>query len=484
MTRDNDNNIYRLITKAAALFGGVQVTSILCSVVRTKLIAVWLGSTGVGIIGLYNTAIETVMALTGLGIRSSSVREISEANASDNPQKLSQVVTVVKRWSWFVGLLGAAVMISLAPLLSRWTFGDDKHIWGFVWLSCTLLFNALLSGEQAILQGTRQLRKLAKCSVYGAIAALVTTVPLYYFGGIDGIVPALIVYVAVTYLVTLLYRNKDVPTARLSVRQTARSGKEMVVLGIFMTVSSFITTLFSYIFSAYLNYKSGESTVGYYQAGFTLMNKYVGLIFAAMAMEYYPRLAGISHDTPLMSRYVGQQNEMMQLMLLPIIALFIVLHPLIVRLLYTAEFYTINDYLLLAIQGIPYKAISWSIGFVLLAKGDGKLYFITELLSDSITFVLNIIGYEYWGLQGVGASYTIGFILYLVIIYVACRHKYGIEPGKKSWRATVITIAATTVLYIAYLFVPILAWVLAGITVVISCFMLYRKWKSSVDEAH
>lgn len=483
MTRDNDNNIYRLITKAAALFGGVQVTGILCSVIRTKLIAVWLGSAGVGIIGLYNTAIETIMALTGLGIRSSSVREISEAEASGDRHALSQVATVVKRWSWFVGLLGAVVMISMAPLLSRWTFGDDKHIWGFVFLSCTLLFNALLSGEQAILQGTRQLRKLAKSSVYGAIAALVTSIPFYYFGKTDGIVPALIAYAAVTCLVTLLYRNKDIPTANLTLQQTAQRGKEMVKLGIFMTVSSFITTLFSYIFSAYLNYKSGESTVGYYQAGFTLMNKYVGLIFAAMAMEYYPRLAGVSHNTSLISRYVGQQNEMMQLMLLPIIALFIVLHPLMVRILYTTEFYAINDYLLLAIQGMPYKAISWSIGFVLLAKGDGKLYFITELLSDSITFGLNMAGYEYWGLQGVGASYTIGFILYLVIIYVACRRKYGIEPGKKSWSATAITIVTTTLLYVAYLFVPVLAWILAGITVVISGFMLYRKWKTPAGEA-
>lgn len=483
MTRDNDNNIYRLITRAAALFGGAQVAGILCSVIRTKLIAVWLGSTGVGIIGLYNTAIETITALTGLGIRSSSVREISEAEASGNRHKLSHVATVVKRWSWFVGLLGAVVMISLAPLLSRWTFGDDEHIWGFVWLSCTLLFNALLSGEQAILQGTRQLRKLAKCSVYGAVAALVTSVPLYYFGGIEGIVPALIVYAAVTCLVTLLYRNKEIPAANLTLRQTAHSGKEMVVLGIFMTVSSFITTLFAYIFSAYLNYKSGESAVGYYQAGFTLMNKYVGLIFAAMAMEYYPRLAGVCHDTPLMSRYVGQQNEMMQLMLLPIMALFIVLHPFMVRILYTAEFYAINDYLLLAIQGIPYKAISWSIGFVLLAKGDGKLYFITELLSDSITFTLNIVGYEYFGLRGVGASYTIGFILYLIIIYVACRRKYGIEPGRKSWKATATTIVATTAIYVAYILLPLLAWILTGIIVALSCVMLYRKWKNPAAEA-
>lgn len=483
MSNKPDSNIYRIITRAAALFGGVQVVSIVCSVIRTKLIAVWLGSTGVGIIALYNTTIETVTALTGLGIRSSSVREISDAGTSGVKERLSQVITVVKRWSVLVGLLGAAVMITAAPLLSRLTFGDEKHIWGFVALSCVIFFNAIMSGEQAILQGTRQLKRLARCSIYGAVAALATSVPLYYWGGIDGIVPALIVYAAVTCLATWLLRNKDIPTTHISVRQTLHSGKDMVTLGIFMTVSSFITTLFSYLFSAYLNYKSGESMVGYYQAGYALMNKYVGLIFSAMAMEYYPRLAGVSHDTSHMSRYVGQQNEMMQLILLPVIALFIVLHPLMVRLLYSAEFYTINGYLLPAIQGIPFKAISWSIGFVLLAKGDGKLYFITELLSDSITFALNIVGYEYWGLAGVGASYTIGFILYLIIIYAVCRHKYAIKPGRASWSITGITVACSALIYALYTVSPALAWIPTVPAVIVSVIALRRKWTRPTDEA-
>lgn len=479
MTQETDKNIYRLITKAAALFGGVQIVSILCSVIRTKLIAVWLGSAGIGIIGLYNTAIETISAFTGLGIRSSSVREISEAESTCQPQELSRIVTVVRRWSWMVGLLGATVMMGLAPLLSQWTFGDSNHIWGFVVLSCTLLFNALLSGEQAILQGTRQLKALARCSVYGAIAALIASVPLYYIWKLDGIVPSLIIYAAVTCIVTLFYRDKKISPANLSTRQTLRQGRNMITLGVFMTISSFITTLFSYIFSAYLNHRSGESAVGYYQAGFTLMNKYVGLIFTAMAMEYYPRLSGIRNDTNLMSRNIGQQSEMMLLMLAPIITLFIVLHPLMVRILYTSDFYVINDYLLCAIQGMPFKAVSWSIGFVLLARGNGKLYLITEFLSDAFTFAFNLIGYEYWGLGGVGASYTIGFIFYLILIYAVCKRQYNIEPGKRAWQALAITVAISATTYATYIYMPWLSWCIAAITTGLSGWILYKRWKTT-----
>ena len=477
MSQASDNNLYRVITKAAAIFGGVQVVSILCSVVRTKIIAVLLGSVGIGIIGLYNSAIETITALTGLGIRSSSVREISEAHNKNDKNDLSRIVTIVRRWSWFVGLLGAVVLITLSPLLSQYTFGDNEHIWGFVWLSCTLLFNALASGEQAILQGTKQLKRLARCSVYGSIAALVVSLPLYYFMGIDGIVPSLMLYAAATLIVTLLYKDRSIERSDITMQQTAQQGRDMVTLGVFMTVSSFITTLFSYIFAAYLNTHSGEATVGYYQAGFTLMNKYVGLIFTAMAMEYYPRLSGVANDNASLSQYVGKQVEMMQLMLAPIIAIFIVLHPLMIEILYTADFHIISGYLLLAIQGISFKAISWSIGFVLLAKGSGKLYFMTELLSDTITLALNIIGYHYWGLAGVGASYTIGFILYLAIIYVVCRHNYRIEPGLKAWISTGLTTLIATATLASYILLRPIAWVITIATTAICAYLLYRKWK-------
>lgn len=478
MNRPAEHNLNRVITKAAALFGGVQVVSIVCSVIRTKVIAVLLGSSGIGIIGLYNSAIETVAALTGLGIRSSSVREISEAHSHNDDGEISRIVTIVRRWSWFVGLLGAVVLISLAPLLSQWTFGDDNHIWGFVLLSCTLMFNALTSGEQAILQGTKQLQRLARCSVYGSVVSLMVSLPLYYFMGIDGIVPSLILYAVATWIVTFFYRERHIAKSQLTMQQTLLQGREMVTLGVFMTVSSFITTLFSYIFAAYLNARSGEAVVGFYQAGFTLMNKYVGLIFTAMAMEYYPRLSSVTKDNAQLSHYVGKQVEMMQLMLAPIITIFILLHPLMVRILYTTDFFVINGYLLLAIQGITFKAISWSLGFVLLAKGSGKLYFATELLSDVITLALNIIGYHYWGLTGVGASYTIGFVIYLVIIYIACRSNYQVTPGRQAWIATaVVTFTAMAVL-VAYIYLRPLAWVIAIIAIATSVILLYRRLRS------
>ena len=43
------NSLNLAILKLSGLFGGLQVTGILCSVVRSKLVAVWIGAAGMGL---------------------------------------------------------------------------------------------------------------------------------------------------------------------------------------------------------------------------------------------------------------------------------------------------------------------------------------------------------------------------------------------------------------------------------------------------
>ena len=234
---EEKKNIYRTIVKATGLFGGTQVFTILCSIIKTKLVAIWLGAEGVGIIGLYNNTVEMISSLTRLGIGTSSVRDLSKAFKSGDESRFAELVSVVRRWIWFTGLLGAVVMLTFAPLLSRYTFGDDAHIWGYVFLSCTLLFTTLTEGERAVIQASERLRVLARCSVLGSFFALLLSLPLFYFFGISGIVPAIIAHTFSIWVVTVsLGRKMKVKPVKMSWTETYRQGKNIASLGIYMTV--------------------------------------------------------------------------------------------------------------------------------------------------------------------------------------------------------------------------------------------------------
>ena len=150
-----NRSIYRKIIGATSLFGGVQVINMLCSLIRNKVIAMLLGAEGVGMITLFNSSVEMISSLTNLGLRQSSVRDVATAHKRGE-EVLKKIAGVVRKLSLILGLFGAMVFIGAAPLLSKIAFGNDQNIWSFVFLSVALLFNALASGEQAILQGSEK----------------------------------------------------------------------------------------------------------------------------------------------------------------------------------------------------------------------------------------------------------------------------------------------------------------------------------------
>ena len=136
--------------KAMGIFGGVQVMGIICSIIRTKLVAMWIGPVGTGLFALFNNALEMISTGTNLGIRSSSVRDISQAADERDTSLIARMVTVVRKWSLWLGLAGALLTLSLAPVLSQLTFGDTTHIWGFVALSNVYFVFGLVEAVCAI----------------------------------------------------------------------------------------------------------------------------------------------------------------------------------------------------------------------------------------------------------------------------------------------------------------------------------------------
>ena len=240
-------NISRMAMKAMGLFGGVQVAGILCSIIRTKLVALWIGPVGIDLFGLFNNALEMISTGTNLGIRSSSVRAISQAMDRSDKSLVARMVTVVRKWSMWLGLAGALLTLVLAPLLSQVTFGDSLHIWGFVALSVAVLLQALTNGEYAVLQGTARLKRLASVTLWGTLVGLAVSIPLFYLLRERSILPSILAYAMALAAFAWIFRNRDYAPTAVSRRETFDMGKGFVRLGIYMTLGNFATILASYL---------------------------------------------------------------------------------------------------------------------------------------------------------------------------------------------------------------------------------------------
>src|ERR1035437_9424533 len=99
------------ILKSTGIVGGSQIVIIIIGIIRTKIIAVLLGPEGVGFTGLFQSVIDLVRSATGLGIGFSSVRDIAQANESNNEESISKTIIVLRRWNIIVGIIGAVITL-------------------------------------------------------------------------------------------------------------------------------------------------------------------------------------------------------------------------------------------------------------------------------------------------------------------------------------------------------------------------------------
>jgi O-antigen/teichoic acid export membrane protein len=424
---DKTNSSYRQILKATSIFGGVQVFNIIIALIRSKVIALLLGPVGFGISGILISTADFISSLINVGISSSAVRFISLSAKDKDDQKIVESVSVVRKLVWFTGLIGLILTIISSPGLSQMSFGNYDYTSSYIWLSLSIFFQQLTSGRLVVLQGLQKLKYLAMANVIGSSLGLLIAVPLYFTFNLQAIAPVIVCGSLTTLCSAWFFSNKlQINLIPISKPDLVSKGKELATLGFFLSISSLITIATSYLIRIYIGKIGGLAEVGLFTAGFAIINTYVGVVFQAMSTDYYPRLSAQSNNLQNSNLIVNQQTEVSILILGPILCVFLVCIKWIVILFYSERFIGISDMLYWAALGIYFKAPAWALAFIYLTNGKTKLFFWNELIANIYILLINIWGYWWLGLEGLGISFLLGYLIYLFQIITIAKYKFNI----------------------------------------------------------
>ncbi len=416
---------YQHVFKATSLFGGVQLIQILLSAIKSKVVALFLGPTGMGIFRLLKTTVDLVSQITSFGLPTSAVKYISNAFTKGNETEAYRLIRIFQKLLWLSGSLGALIMLIGAPFISRLLFDSSSYTFSIIWLAIAVLFNQLAQGQISILQSLRKLRHLAKANLWGSFWGLIIIAPLYYFYGEKAIVAAIIITFSINLFFSWYYlKKRRIPSFSISPRQSISEGKAMLKLGLVLSLSSLLTAVSAYVVQLYINHLGGLDAVGLYSAGFLILNTYGGLVFTAMVKDYYPRLAGIADDNAQVRQTVKEQVYISILLMTPIIVVFLLLVPQVIQILLSEEFLGIVSMVSFGIVGLLFKAVSWSMSYIIVAKGDSRLFIYSDICFISLQLGMYISGYYFGGLTGLGLSFIAYYTLYSVGMYVINHWRY------------------------------------------------------------
>lgn len=463
-------NKYRSIAKGSAIFGGTQIYNILIGIVRGKLVAMLLGPEGMGIASLLNSAALTIQQFSSFGINLSIVKEIAEKK--DNEDRISLVMYTARKLLKFTALVGAFFTILFSTYLSEITFGSTEYKWHFVFLSIMIFFTTLGNGETSILQGFQALKKLALSSIIGSTTGLIVGIPLYYFLGYNGIVPAMIILSLVTYMFYRYNTKKIILKSNNTYNweQVKPLVKTILSLGVIMMAASLLGSFCNFALNAFIRKFGSLYDVGYFQAANTITNQYIGIVFTAMSLDYFPRLSAISSDNNKVRELVNTQSELVILAIIPLAVALILFAPLIVKILLTDNFQLVVPIIRFFGIGIIFKAISYPLGYISFSKGDKKFFFYMEgLLGNILTLFFNCVSFYFYGIIGLGISFILSYLTYLVIIRFLTGVKYEFKYNDKLIPIIIISVLLPSIALLAsYMHNALFSYAIMGLVFIVT----------------
>lgn len=427
---------YKHILKSTSIFGGVQFFQIITSIIRNKFVAIFLGSSGVGLIGICISFINLLQSIFGLGLNIIGVREVSIANNENINNELNKKVSLILYLTILSSLIAILISFFFSKDLAVKVFGNiDNSTW-IISISFILFFNLLTAFFVIIFQSTGNISYLTKSTVFSSVISLIISIPLYYYFRLNSILPSLIFSAIVSFSINyFFYLKLKLKLINLNPTQIFNQGKKIITLGLGVLIANIISTGTTFFIIMYLKSVGSLSDVGLYQAGLGLTTQYTSLLFASMVSDYFPRLSSINSDKDKYNNVVNSQSVIMVLVVSPLIVGMILFSPLVVKIFLSKDFYTLSTFIRFYLVGIFFQAANYSMGLISYARGDKSIFIFLAFVGNFLLFCFTILGFKLYGVNGIAYLFIIHSIICFYIVYATTYKFYSFKMDLKFSRS-------------------------------------------------
>jgi antigen flippase len=414
------------ILRSSALMGGAQIIVLAAAFIRTKVIALSLGASGIGLIGLFNAFSGNISSLAGWGLGTTGVRLIASGDEAVKPSKIA----AVRRMGWLLSMLGLCL-----GLLTFWpttclTFASSEYATEMAIVTLAVPCVIASSAWSAIVQASGKIASLAKVQISGALAGLLLGLPAIFFGGTIGV--AISIFLASFIPAIVLWRAAHSGSSRAFIGQVERADlRHLVQLGGALMIVGWLGQLSAYAVRLAILRHSGLEAAGYYQAAYAISGSLPGFVFAAMGADFFPRVAAVK-DEAAAQDITEKQIQAALLLGMPMVVGLVTLGRWTLRLLYADSFDAALPLLPWMAWGVLFRLMTWPMGFWLLARGSGRMVIAIETVGALIASALPFLLIKRLGLVAAGEAFALSCLVYGLILLVVFRRRTGCWFGLRT----------------------------------------------------
>lgn len=408
------------LARTSLLNGIAVLTKIGTTLFVNKLLAVYIGPSGYGLIGQFQSLMALSGALAG-GALNTGVVSLAAQYGSERERQL-----IVWRTAATIGV-GLAVAVGTGlyltrEYLARLLLGDAAYAPAITYLAVALLLIVLNGLMLAMLNGLKAVRSFVACNIAGSVIAAAVAAPLILGFGIFGALVAASVSQTIAFLVTLWAFRRKLRNRCIAMlgRIDPSIGRKLAAFALMALTSAMVTPTTHLLIRSQLATLTGAETAGLWQALNRLSEMHLMLLTTTFAVYLLPRLSEIREVTALRAE-IGQTMRFVLVLVIGTSVLLFFFRDALITLLLTREFLALGDAMGLQLVGDILKMGSWVLAYTMISHGRTRTYIVTEVTFGILLTVLSLSLAKPLGLLGAAAGYAITYGLYWTCMYFVYR---------------------------------------------------------------
>lgn len=403
-----------LAIRSALLTSSAHLSKILVGFVLLKLIALYLGAEGLGVLGHFMSAVTIVTLLAGGGVVNGVIKFVAEYRYQ--PRKMLFFISAAAVYSFVFCVMVLILGILFSKNISIFLFGSDDFYWVVLLLAAAQLGFAFTSLVTGVCNGLGDTKAFAKIQIIGSLLALPLAWILIVHYGIAGAAIAIVAVFFMGVFPALYFFFMSSFFGRITFTAVTRTDlKKLSAFTIMLATSAFTFPLVEIVVREFLIRNSGYVEAGLWQASNKLSGAYLGFFGVFLAYYFMPLISPIN-DKKTIGLYVRRFMLLVMLIFLIGASVLYVGRSFFIPVLLSNDFSGLEDLIIFQLVGDFFKISSYVIGFVGVAKAATKLYVSAELLQGLLFLgVALLLGSVLGGVKGVLIGYMLTYVIYFVL---------------------------------------------------------------------
>jgi PST family polysaccharide transporter len=384
--------------------------------VGIKVTAVYLGPSGMALVGQFNNFLSMSTNATIGGVQTGLAKMTAQAGPDDHARHAAVWPTALR-----VGGALALVTALLMALSCYWLSARlllDQRYWPVFLLGSVALLAAALNGIlNGILNGMKRMHALALGIIASSLLSLLLTVPMVYtFGVWGGLVGGALVLV-LTAAVSAYFLRREVAGAWATMRHGYDRGVARELFKFYpMVLANAFSSQFTLIaVRSLIAAGMGTAAAGIWQASTRISDMYTAIIVSALSLYLMPHLSSIKEARAFRREIFGVSLKVAGATALIAVVLYL-LRDLVILLLFTRQFQPMRDLFQYQLVGDVLMVACWPLRMGLTVKLKVRQYLAVESMN-----ALAFIGGTWLllprlGLAGAPVAYLSGYLLSLLAL--------------------------------------------------------------------